>query len=208
MTRGPREYSDGLLAARGESPAAFDRRCIPPRGVARRSNTPGILPPPAWRGERLDGLGATRDFHHGLLIIQPPEPSERPTLALARGGAPAGHRSVRTARQAHEFAQLRLFRRRRRRHILVQRPGSRLRDVVRGEGPHDDLLPTAESPGDRDAVPQADFPVRFGPLAVDVNLAALAALLRFGSRLEQTRDVEPDVESESWGWRGPVAHGC
>ena len=55
------------LAARGESPAASGRRYIPPRGVARRSNTPGILPPRALRAVRLDGLGATRDFHHGLL---------------------------------------------------------------------------------------------------------------------------------------------
>ncbi len=37
-----------------------DRRCIPPRGVARRSNTSGIFPPRALRGGRLDGLGATR----------------------------------------------------------------------------------------------------------------------------------------------------
>ena len=57
----------GLLAARGKSPAASGRRYIPPRGVARRSNTPGILPPRALRAVRLDGLGATRDFHHGLL---------------------------------------------------------------------------------------------------------------------------------------------
>ncbi len=58
------------LAARGESPAAFDRRCIPPGAalgvVYDGSNTPGILPPPALRGERLDGLGATPGFHHGL----------------------------------------------------------------------------------------------------------------------------------------------
>ena len=42
----------GLLAARGESLAAFDRRCIPPRAalsvVHDGSNTPGILPPRAW----------------------------------------------------------------------------------------------------------------------------------------------------------------
>ena len=55
------------LPARGKSPAAFDHRCIPPRGVARRSNTPGIFPPRALRGGRLDALGATLDFHHGLL---------------------------------------------------------------------------------------------------------------------------------------------
>ena len=28
-----------------------------------------MLPPRAWRGGRLDGLGATRDFHHGLLAL-------------------------------------------------------------------------------------------------------------------------------------------
>ena len=42
------------LAARGESLAAFDRRCIPPwaaLGVVHDgSNTPGILPPRAYLG--------------------------------------------------------------------------------------------------------------------------------------------------------------
>ena len=54
------------LAARGESPAAFDRRCIPPDYVAPRSNTAGIFPRHALSGERITGLGATRDPHHGL----------------------------------------------------------------------------------------------------------------------------------------------
>ena len=62
-----------VLAARGGSPAAFDRRCIPAGGVAPRSNTAGIFPRPALR--RTDaasittGLGATLDFHHGLLDV-------------------------------------------------------------------------------------------------------------------------------------------
>ena len=63
------------LPARGESPAAFDRRCIPPwaaLGVVHDgSNTPGICPPRAlpWATaiSVQRGLGATRDFHHGLL---------------------------------------------------------------------------------------------------------------------------------------------
>ena len=55
------------LAARGETPAAFDRRCIPAGGVAPRSNTPGILGRRALPAGRLAGLGATLDFHHGLL---------------------------------------------------------------------------------------------------------------------------------------------
>ncbi len=58
----------GGLAARGESPAAFDGRCIPPLGVARRSNIPDVLTPRAWIGGRFARLGATRHFHHGLLV--------------------------------------------------------------------------------------------------------------------------------------------
>ena len=78
------------LAARGESPAAFDRRCIPPwatLGVVHAgSNTPGILPPRALRGGRLDGLGATRGFYHGLLAT-PPRPLT-PTLSPPGRGRP------------------------------------------------------------------------------------------------------------------------
>src|SRR5436190_10314100 len=55
------------LAARSESLAAFDRRCIPAGCVAPRSNTPGILGRRALPPGRLAGLGATPDFHHGLL---------------------------------------------------------------------------------------------------------------------------------------------
>ena len=65
----------GRLAVRGESPAAFDRRCIP-QGLrwasgSVGSNTAGILPRRAlhWPGAALSttALGATRDFHHGRL---------------------------------------------------------------------------------------------------------------------------------------------
>jgi ATP-dependent Lhr-like helicase len=55
------------LAARGESPAAFERRCIPAGGVAPPSNIPDILGRPALPAGRLAVLGATPDFHHGLL---------------------------------------------------------------------------------------------------------------------------------------------
>src|SRR6266852_3671818 len=55
------------LAARGESLAAFDERCIPAGGVAPPSNTPGILSRRALPAGRLARLGATPDFHHGLL---------------------------------------------------------------------------------------------------------------------------------------------
>ena len=61
------------LTARGESPAAFDRCCIPQglRGASDSagSNTAGILPRRALSARRITALGATRDFHHGLLVI-------------------------------------------------------------------------------------------------------------------------------------------
>ena len=55
------------LAARGERAAAFDGRCIPALGVARRLNIPDIRPPRALIAGRLVRLGATRPFHHRLL---------------------------------------------------------------------------------------------------------------------------------------------
>ena len=60
------------LAARGESQAAFDERCIPAGCVAPRSNTPGILGRRALPAGRLARLGATPAFHHGLLGIPDP----------------------------------------------------------------------------------------------------------------------------------------
>ena len=59
----------GHLAARGKSPAAFDQRCIPPGYVVHRSNTARILPLLALPRGRIAGLGATQDFHHGLLGV-------------------------------------------------------------------------------------------------------------------------------------------
>jgi hypothetical protein len=58
-----------VLAARGETPAAFDGRCILAGGVAPRSNTPGILGRRALPARRLARLGATLEFHHGLLGV-------------------------------------------------------------------------------------------------------------------------------------------
>src|SRR5437773_5767905 len=84
----------GGLTARGETPAAFGRRCIPADCVAPPSNIPDIAPHRAqdarwgprsavvtplrrgphgadcapWGGEgRLAALAATLEFHHGLL---------------------------------------------------------------------------------------------------------------------------------------------
>src|SRR2546427_751288 len=69
LLRVPRVLRGGELTARGESLAAFDGRCIPGGCVAPRSNTPGILGRRALPAGRLARLGATPDFHHGLLIL-------------------------------------------------------------------------------------------------------------------------------------------
>src|SRR5438128_1304742 len=75
---GMRGAAGDLLAARGESPAAFGapnaaaalgtpfgRRCIPADCVAPPSNIPDILGRRALSAGRLAALGATPDFHHG-----------------------------------------------------------------------------------------------------------------------------------------------
>jgi hypothetical protein len=60
------ETSQGS-AARGKSLAAFDGRCILAGCVAPPSNIPDILSRRALPARRLGRLGATPDFHHGLL---------------------------------------------------------------------------------------------------------------------------------------------
>src|SRR5205809_4725691 len=60
-------FAAAFLAARGETPAAFGRRCIPADCVAPPSNIPDILGRRALSAGRLAALGATPDFHHGLL---------------------------------------------------------------------------------------------------------------------------------------------
>src|SRR5262245_4792472 len=93
------------LAARAESLAAFDGRCIPAGCVAPRSNTAGIAPHRAqharwgprmfgrravrtgvpsaaaalgWSSGRLARLGATPDFHHGPPARADDPPRRRP----------------------------------------------------------------------------------------------------------------------------------
>jgi hypothetical protein len=58
------------VAARGETPAAFDGRCIPGGSVAPPLNTPGIRGRRALPPGRLARLGATLAFHHGLLACR------------------------------------------------------------------------------------------------------------------------------------------
>ena len=75
-----------ILAARGETPAAFDGRGILGGGVAPRSNTPGILGRRALPARRLARLGATPGFHHGLSVKLRLKPtSNRVEQAALRG---------------------------------------------------------------------------------------------------------------------------
>ena len=55
------------LAARGETPAAFGRRCIPADCVAPPSHMDDMLSRRALSAGRLAALGATLASHHGLL---------------------------------------------------------------------------------------------------------------------------------------------
>src|SRR5712692_1518456 len=55
-----------FVTSRAATPSAFERRCIPPGGVAPPSNTPGILGRRALPAGRIAALGATMDLHHGL----------------------------------------------------------------------------------------------------------------------------------------------
>jgi Cu/Ag efflux protein CusF len=61
------------LAARGATPSAFERRCIPAGCVAPPSNIPGIPGRRALPAGRLAVLGATMELHHGLLSAQEAE---------------------------------------------------------------------------------------------------------------------------------------
>src|SRR5438128_5513430 len=72
------------LTARGESLAAFGRRCIPAGCVAPPSNTPGILGRRALPAGRIVALGATPDFHHGLLALTVTEAACAPADGMTR----------------------------------------------------------------------------------------------------------------------------
>ena len=61
----------------------------------------------------------------------------------------------------------------------------------------DDFLHVSLTTIDADAIAFAEGAVRFGVIAINLDLAALAGAFRFGACLEQTRNVEPDVETKA-----------
>src|SRR4051812_10925831 len=89
-----------MLAARGETPAAFAERCIPPGGVVHRSFTSNKLALHALPSGRLARLGATRAFHHGLLgvlaVLATASISGQNDGAVAAAAAALGAESLRS----------------------------------------------------------------------------------------------------------------
>ena len=81
------------LAARGATPSAFERRCIPSGCVAPPSNSPAILGRHALPAGRIAALGATTDLHHGLLGT-PREMTRALPLRFGYIGALLPHKGV------------------------------------------------------------------------------------------------------------------
>ena len=81
-----------LLAARGESSPAFGRRFIQPTCGVPRSSTAGVLPRHALQGPGTapisTTLGATQDFHRGLLAVA----AELPRVRLITTGGTISNR--------------------------------------------------------------------------------------------------------------------
>src|SRR5688572_21735553 len=90
-------------------------------------------------------------------------------------------------------AHLRFLRRRLRGHIVIEGARFPLLDVLIDEDADDEVLVASEAAADADAIAFAHGAIRLGVIAVDVDLSALAGPLRFGPRLEQAGDVQPDV---------------
>src|SRR5712691_2448306 len=129
----------------------------------------------------------------------------RGTLDLSLGStdfaaAPAIRRARclrRGAIDALHSTHLDFFRRRLRRHVVVEHLRFRLLDVLVDDDADDDVLVAAEGAADADTVTFADHAMRLGVLAVDVDLPALACTLGLRACLEQTGDVQPDVETDT-----------
>ena len=100
------------------------------------------------------------------------------------------------------------FRRRLRRAVLIQLSRVSPADVAFRDASNDDLLFAAERAANLDRVSRANGPVRLCRLAVHLNLAARARFLRLRSRPEQTRHIEPHIETNGGCNLIGVAHAA
>src|SRR5262249_29137321 len=112
--------------------------------------------------------------------------------AVGPGGGRGG------AVDAFHPPHLDFFRRWCRCEVVVERAGVRLLHVLVEDAAHDDGLMAAEAAADADLIALANRAVWLRALAVHLDLAPLAGTLGFRARLEQTRHVEPDVETEAF----------
>lgn len=120
------------------------------------------------------------------------EPPERATFAAVR--RPSRRRSSERRRYPGDSPQLEFFGRRLWGQILVQLPGLGLRHVVFREPGHDDLLVPPEAVRDVDHVASVDLPIRLRGPAANIDFATFTSALRLGTRAEEARDVEPQIE--------------
>ena len=90
------------------------------------------------------------------------------------------------------------------RDVVVKGARLRLLDVLIDRDADDHVLEAPEAAADANPIAFANQSVWFGAVAIDLHLATFTGALGLGSRLEETRDVEPDVEANAV--RGVVAH--
>ena len=92
-------------------------------------------------------------------------------------------------------AGLDFFRRGRGSQVFVEVPRLGLRNVPIGERAHDDSLNEAERSVDAELITDMKEAVSLCGLAVDGDLPGPTRLQGLGTRLEETRHVQPDVQS-------------
>ena len=114
-----------------------------------------------------------------------------PTPAIGRAGR-LGGRSVHALHPSgFDFFGCRLGRR-----VVVEGARFGFLDMLIDRDANDHILKAPEASADSNAVALANRSVGLGAVAVDLHLAALTGALGLGSRLEETGDVEPDVEAD------------
>lgn len=119
--------------------------------------------------------------------------AELSTFLLLRGACAAG--SWRRCGQTLEFPKFEFFVRRLRRQIVEQFSGLSPWNVLVRQILDDDDAPSTAWKRDDDLVSASDGTMRFAVLAVNVNPASFAGCLGLGPGLEQTGNIEPDVQA-------------
>jgi hypothetical protein len=115
------------------------------------------------------------------------------SLTFVRGSGVS--RSEEGPGEAGNPAVFDFFRRGRGSEIVVELARLGLGHMALGEPLHDDSLLSSQWPAEDQLVSRLDLAMWFRALAVDVDLAALARLLSFGSGSVEAGDVEPEIQT-------------